>query len=54
MCDFEDEIKTVVRELAERTFNENSFEAFLYYYPTHSKTEHEPQRRRAIAQTALR
>ena len=43
ICNFEDEIKTVVRELAERTFNENSYEAFLYYYPTHSKTEHEPQ-----------
>ena len=43
MCDFEDEIKTAVRELAERTFNGHSFEAFLYYYSARSQTEHEPQ-----------
>ena len=35
--------KTAVRELAERTFNGHSFEAFLYYYSAFSKTEHELQ-----------
>ena len=43
MCDFEDEIKTAVRELVERTFNGHSFEASLYYYSALSQTEHEPQ-----------
>ena len=43
MCDFEDEVKTTVRELAERTFDEHSFKVFLYNYSTFSKTEHEPQ-----------
>ena len=54
MCLFEDEIKTAVRELAERTSNGHSFEAYLYNYSAFSQTEHEPQRRRPIAQTALR
>ena len=43
MCLFADEIKTAVRELAERTFNGHSFEAYLYNYSAFSKTEHEPQ-----------
>ena len=43
MCDFEDGIKTAVRELAERTPNGHSFEAYLYNYSAFSKTEHEPQ-----------
>ena len=43
MCDFEDEVKTAVRELAERTFDEHSFKVFLYNYSAFSKTEHEPQ-----------
>ena len=47
MCQFADEIKTAVRELAERTFDEHSFEAYLYNYSALSQTEHEPQRRRA-------
>ena len=29
MCDFEDEVKTAVRKLAERTFNGHSFKAYL-------------------------
>ena len=47
MCNFEDKIKPPSALLAERTSNEHSFEAFLYYYSARSKTEHEPQRRRA-------
>ena len=44
MCLFADEIKTAVRELAERTFfNVHLFEAYLYTVFAHSKTEHEPQ-----------
>ena len=43
MCNFEDKIKPPSALLAERTANEHSFEAFLYYYSAHSKTEHEPQ-----------
>ena len=43
MCLFTDEIKTAVRELAERTFDEHSFEAYLYNYSALSQTEHEPQ-----------
>ncbi len=44
MCQFADEIKTAVRELAERTFfNVHLFEAYLYTVFAHSKTEHEPQ-----------
>ena len=43
MRNFEDEIKTAVRELAERTSNGHSFEAYLYNYSAFSKTEHEPQ-----------
>ena len=43
MYDFEDGIKTAVRELAERTPNGHSFEAYLYNYSAFSKTEHEPQ-----------
>ncbi len=43
MCDFEDEIKTAVRELAERTFDEHSFKAYLLTVCAYSKTEHEPQ-----------
>ena len=54
MCIFEDEIKTAVRELVERTSNGHSFEAYLLTECVNSQTEHEPQRRRAIAQTALR
>ena len=38
MCDFEDEIKTTVRELAERTFDEHSLEAYLYTVCVYSKT----------------
>ncbi len=54
MCDFKDEIKTAVRELAERTFNGHLFKAYLLTVCAYSKTKHEPQRRRDIAQTALR
>ena len=43
MCDFEDEVKTAVRELAERTFNVHLFKAYLCNYYALSKTEHEPQ-----------
>ena len=43
MCIFEDEIKTAVRELAERTFNVHLFKAFLFNYSVLSKTEHELQ-----------
>ena len=43
MCLFEDEVKTAVRKLVERTFNGHSFEAYLYNYSAFSKTEHEPQ-----------
>ena len=43
MCLFEDEVKTAVRKLLERTFNGHSFEAYLYNYSAFSKTEHEPQ-----------
>ena len=43
MCLFADDIKTAVRELAERTFDEHSFEAYLYNYSAFSQTEHEPQ-----------
>ncbi len=43
MCLFADEIKTAVRELAERTSNEHSFEAYLLTECAYSKTEHEPQ-----------
>ena len=32
ICNFEDGIKTAVRELVERTFNEHSFKAYLYNY----------------------
>ena len=32
MCNFEDKIKPPSALLAERTSNEHSFEAFLYYY----------------------
>ncbi len=43
MCLFTDEIKTAVRELAERTFDEHSFEAYLLTECAYSQTEHEPQ-----------
>ena len=43
MRNFEDEIKTAVRELAERTFNVHLFKAFLFNYSVLSKTEYEPQ-----------
>ena len=43
MCSFEDVIKNAIRELAERTYNEHLFKAFLYDYFALSKTEHEPQ-----------
>ena len=43
ICNFEDGIKTAVRELVERTFNEHSFKAYLYNYSALSQTEHEPQ-----------
>ena len=43
MCQFADEIKTAVRELAERTFDEHSFEAYLLTECAYSQTEHEPQ-----------
>ena len=43
MCLFEDEIKTAVRELAERTFNENLFKAYLLIKCAYSQTNHEPQ-----------
>ena len=42
MCQFADEIKTAVRELAERTFDEHSFEAYLLTECAYSQTEHEP------------
>ncbi|HBW05401.1 MAG TPA: hypothetical protein DEF02_02260, partial [Clostridiales bacterium] len=35
--------KTAVRELAERTSNGHSFEAYLLTVCAHSQTEHEPQ-----------
>jgi len=43
ICSFKDEMKTAVRELAERTSNEHSFEAYLLTECANSKTEHEPQ-----------
>ncbi len=43
MCDFEDGIKTAVRELAERTPNGHSFEAYLLTLCVTSKAELEPQ-----------
>ncbi len=43
ICNFEDGIKTAVRELVERTFNEHSFKAYSYNYSALSQTEHEPQ-----------
>jgi len=42
MCQFADEMKTAVRELAERTSNGHSFEAYLYTICANSQTEHEP------------
>ena len=47
MCDFENEIKTAVRDYIADFFNAHSFKAFLYNYSAFLKTEHEPQRRRA-------
>ena len=43
MCIFEDEIKTAVRELVERTSNGHSFEAYLLTVCAILKTEREPQ-----------
>ena len=43
MRNFEDEIKTAVRELAELTFNAHLFKAFLFNYSVLSKTEYELQ-----------
>ena len=43
MNNFEDEIKTAVRELAERTFNGHLFKAYLLTVCAYSKTKHEPQ-----------
>ena len=43
MYNFEDEIKTAVRELAERTFNGHLFKAYLLTVCAYSKTKHEPQ-----------
>ena len=43
MRNFEDEIKTAVRELAEWTFNVHLFKAFLFNYSAFSQTEYEPQ-----------
>ena len=43
ICNFEDEVKTAVRELAERTSNGHSFEAYLLTERVNSQTEHEPQ-----------
>ena len=43
MCKFEDDVKTTVREIAERTSNRHSFEAYLLTECVNSQTEHEPQ-----------
>ena len=43
MCNFEDEIKTTVRDYIADFFNEHLFKAFLYNYSALSQTEHEPQ-----------
>ena len=43
MYNFEDKIKTAVRELAERTFNGHLFKAYLLTVCAYSKTKHEPQ-----------
>ena len=43
MCDFENEIKTAVRDYIADFFNANSFKAFLLTVCAYSKTEREPQ-----------
>ena len=43
MCDFENEIKTAVRDYIADFFNAHSFKAFLLTVYAYSKTEHEPQ-----------
>ena len=43
ICNFEDGIKTAVRELVERTFNGHLFKAYLLTVCAYSKTKHEPQ-----------
>ena len=43
MCNFEDEIKTTVRDYIADFFNAHLFKAFLYNYSVLSQTEHEPQ-----------
>ena len=43
MCNFEDEIKTAVRDYIADFFNAHLFKAFLYNYSALSQTEHEPQ-----------
>ena len=43
MCDFENEIKTAVRDYIADFFNAHSFKAFLLTVCAYSKTEHEPQ-----------
>ena len=43
MCDFENEIKTAVRDYIADFFNAHSFEAYLYTVCAYSKTEREPQ-----------
>ena len=42
MCDFENEIKTTVRDYIADFFNAHLFKAFLYNYSALSQTEHEP------------
>ena len=41
--DFEDEIKTAVRDYIADFFNAHSFKAFLLTVCAYSKAEHEPQ-----------
>ena len=43
MRDFEDKIKTAVRDYIADFFNAHLFKAFLYNYSALSQTKHEPQ-----------
>ena len=43
MCDFENEIKTTVRDYIADFFNAHSFKAFLLTVCAYSKTERKPQ-----------
>ncbi len=48
MCLFAEEMKPPSANLQNGLFNEHSFKVFLYNYAALSKTEHEPQWRRAF------